>query len=442
MNRQLERVWRRFADLLVAHPWHVLGLMAASVVAALFLARGLTFDFTPQAIYRGDDELVGYSEEFKRTFGFDEAVILVVLEATGGDDVLEARALQWQRDIAGDFQKFPSVQSVESLATLQIPRLTLTGFDLHALIGAGPVDDNAAQRARGLLEEQPLVRSGMLSPDLRVAAIPVFLEPEARDIDSMQAAVTAVQKRLTDRPAPVGYRVLLSGLPSLRVEVVDELRRDQMTLMPLAGVLYLVVLGLMFRRVSAALLPLVAVGIGITWTVATFAVTGESVNLVTNVLPVLLLIIGVSSSVQIVSCYAEEAASVPGQPARAACEAIVKMTPACLLAALTTAIGFASLATARSVLLCQFGWQAAIGVGYQYVCTLIALGAALRFFVPPRFVDQTDTRPGVTTQAVTAAGLAVAHHPGLTIGCTAVIMVSSLSAAMHVSINSYSVRGP
>jgi predicted RND superfamily exporter protein len=436
---QLQAVWRRFAEFLVGHPWLVLGLLGASVAAALALARGLTFDFTPQAIYRGDDELVGYSEEFKRTFGFDEAVILVVLETVGPADVLTAPALQWQRSIAGEFQKIPRVSAVESLATLQVPRLTLAGLELHAMIEADPVDDAGAQRARELLEEQPLIRSGMLSPDLRVAAIPVFLEPEARDIDAMQATVTAVKEAIARRPAPDGYRVRLSGLPALRVEVVEELRRDQFTLMPLAGVLYLAVLGLMFRRMAAAVLPLAAVGIGITWTIATFAVTHESVNLVTNVLPVLLLIIGVSSSVQIVSCYAEEAAAVPGDPAGAASRAIVKMTPACLLAALTTAIGFASLATARSVLLCSFGWQAAIGVGYQYICTLIALGAALRFFVPPRFVDQTDTRPGVTTQAVTSAGLAVARHPWLAIGWTGVIIGAAANAAMHVTINSYSV---
>jgi predicted RND superfamily exporter protein len=59
--------------------------------------------------------------------------------------------------------------------------------------------------------------------------------------------------------------------------------------------------------------------------------------------------------------------------------------------------------------------------------------------VPPRFVDQTDTRPGVTTQAVTAAGLAVARHPWLTIGCTAVVIGAAVNAAMHVTINSYSV---
>jgi hypothetical protein len=441
MKLNFDRAWRWFAGFLVHHPRLVLGLLVVSVVVALSLAPGLQFDFSPQAIYRGDDELVGYSEEFKRTFGYDEAVILVVLEATGSEDVLTAPALQWQRGIVGDFRKIPRVRTVESVATLQVPRLALAGLELHLhpLIDAEPIDADAAEKARRLLEDQPLVRSGLLSQDDHVAAIPVFLEPAARDIDAMRAAVEAVQGALAARPAPEGFHVHVSGLPALRVEVVRDLRADQLTLMPLAGLVYLAVLGLMFRSLSGALLPLAAVGIGLTWTLATFTVTHESVNLVTNVLPVLLLIIGVSSSVQIVSCYAEEAARLPDDRTQAARDAIVKMTPACLLAAITTAIGFASLATARSVLLRSFGWQAAIGVGYQYVCTLIALGTALRFFVPPRIQDQAGARLDLTARGVSVAGYTVARHPWLTIGVTAVICLGASWAATRVTINSYSV---
>lgn len=439
MNLQLQRWWRRFAEFLVHHPRLVLGLLVASVAGALPLAPRLQFDFSPQAIYRGDDQMVGYSEEFKRTFGYDEAVVLVVLEATGADDVLDTQALQWQREIARDFEKIPRVHAVESLATLQIPRLNFTKLELRPLIEGDRVNAVSAGMARALLEGQPLVRSGMLSQDGRVAAIPVFLEPEARDIDGMRETVGAVKAAVAARPVPIGYRLHFSGLPVLRVEVVNDLRADQLTLMPLAGLVYLAVLGLLFRRVAGALLPLLAVGIGLTWTIATFVVTHESVNLVTNVLPVLLLIIGVSSSVQIVNCFAEEAARTPGDLASAACRAIVHMTPACLLAAITTAIGFASLATARSVLLRSFGWQAAIGVGYQYVCTLVALGTSLRFFAPPRIVDRSDAPPGLTTRGASAAGYAVARHPSLTIGGTAIVIVAALWAGCHVTINSFLV---
>jgi len=436
---QLERWWRRFAEFLVHHPRLVWGLLAASVAGALPLAPRLKFDFTPQAIYRGDDALVGFSEEFKRTFGYDEAVVLVVLEATGAEDVLDAKALTWQRAIARNFEKIPRVLAVESLATIQVPRLNFTKLELRPLVEEQRIDEAAAGKARALLEGQPLVRSGMLSPDSRVTAIPVFLEPDARDIDGMRETVGAIRAAVAARPAPDGYRVHFSGLPVLRVEVVNDLRSDQLTLMPLAGLVYLAVLGMLFRRVALAILPLMAVGIGLSWTIATLVFTHESVNLVTNVLPVLLLIIGVSSSVQIVNCFAEETVRSPGDLAAAACRAIIHMTPACLLAAITTAIGFASLATAHSVLLRSFGWQAAIGVGYQYICTLVALGTALRFFAPPRNVDRPDAAPGLTTRAASAAGLAVARHPWLTIGGTAAVIATAIWAGCQVKINSFLV---
>src|SRR5579872_3729557 len=146
MTFQFHSAWRRFAAFLVEHPRLVMGLMAASVGAALVFVPFLQFDFTPQAIYRGDDELVGFSEEFKRTFGYDEAVVLVVLEARGAEDVLNAGALQWQKDIACQLAAIPRVRSVDSLATLQVPRLTMSGLRLASLV-PGRVDEVSAEKA-------------------------------------------------------------------------------------------------------------------------------------------------------------------------------------------------------------------------------------------------------------------------------------------------------
>lgn len=439
MKPLIDRACRRFADVLLHRPRLVLGLLLASICVALALLPGLKFDFTPEAIYRGNDEIVNFAEGFKQTFGYDESVALVVLEATGQADVLEAGALQWQKDISGDLQGVTHVLSVESLVTLAAPRATLTGFELQPIVPAETIDAAAAESARILFDTLPLVRDGLLSTDNRVAGIPVFLDPGARDIESLRKIVGGLRGALAARQPPPGYLVRLSGLPVISVEIVDDLRKDQMTLIPLAGIVYLLVLALMYRRISSALLPLAAVGMGLSWTLATFSATHESVNLVTNVLPALLMIIGVSSSVQIVSCYAEDVAAANGRAARAARATITRMTPACMLAALTTAIGFASLATAHSVVLRHFGWQAAVGVGYQYVGTLIFLGTLLRFFAPPRIVDYERVRPGLTTRAAAAAGFVVARHPWLTMAGALAVVAGSCWAGSRVIINSYSV---
>ena len=87
MHLLIERICRKFADLLIHRPRSVLAIL---VVTALFSAAALPwlrFEFTPAAIYRGHDELVNFAEEFKQTFGYDEVVALVLLQATGEHDV-------------------------------------------------------------------------------------------------------------------------------------------------------------------------------------------------------------------------------------------------------------------------------------------------------------------------------------------------------------------
>ena len=73
-----------------------------------------------------------------------------------------------------------------------------------------------------------------MSKDKRVAAILVCLDPQARDIDSMRRAVLSAKQVVNDFPPPEGCQASYSGLPALRVEIVDELIANQVQLLPLA----------------------------------------------------------------------------------------------------------------------------------------------------------------------------------------------------------------
>jgi predicted RND superfamily exporter protein len=439
MNRRVHQTLLRFADFLLSHPILVFGGLLLSAFISLAIARGVKFDFTPQSIYRGNDELLAYAEEFKQTFGYDEGILLVVLKANGEQDALSVPALQWQIDICEQLKTVPGVIRTDAVGTLQVPHFTFGGLSLLPMIEEVVVNQAASDRVRKLLADSQMVRGGLLSEDDSVSVIAVFLDPAAKDIDSLTKLVNEVKAVIAQHPVPSGFEMLLSGLPELRIEIVQDLMGDMATLMPLGGVVYLIVLGLMFRRLSGALLPLCAVGIGLTWTMATFAITGDTLNLVSNILPILLMIIGVSSCVQIVTCYAEQSAS--GLDRRtAAREAIARMAPPCLLAAITTAVGFASLYLARSEVLSMFGGQAAIGIGFQYVSTLLTLGALFRFFPAPTYVGTNETTPGVLTRIVTFLGYAVARHAWATMACAALLVLAAAWSGSHVVINTYAIR--
>jgi predicted RND superfamily exporter protein len=438
MRIQVERRLRDFAGFLLSHPFLVFGSLVASALFAMVLARDVKFDFTPQSIYRGNDALLAYAEEFKQTFGYDEAILLLVIQATGEEDCLSVPALQWQIDVSDHLRSLPGVIRTDAVGTLEVPRASLRGLDLEPLINQVKVNQAAVDRVRSVLADSKLVRGGLLSADDRVAVVAVFLDPAARDIVALRAIVDDVKSAVDNHPVPAGFRTVMSGLPQLRIEVVDDLMRDMATMMPIGGVAYLIVLALMFRSISGAMLPLCAVGIGLSWTMATFAITGDTLNLVSNILPVLLMIIGVSSCVQIVTCYAEQSAS--GLDRRSAArESIARMAAPCLLAAITTSVGFASLFTARSEVLSRFGGQAAIGIGFQFVSTLLTLGALFRFFPAPTY-GMNETKPGLVTRVVTLLGYAVARHSWVTMGCAGLVLVLAIWSGSRVVINTYAIR--
>lgn len=439
VSQRIHQALLRFAGFLIRHSIVVFSGLLISALCALLLARDLKFDFSTEAIYRGNDSLLAYTEKFKQTFGSDEAVLLVILQATADDDVLSPAALQWQTDVAEDIQSLPGVIRVDSVPTIQTPHFSLRGWSVRPLVEEATIDDDVSARVRGTLSDSELVHGNLISFDERVDVLAIFIDPALADIDSVRDIVSRVRGMLSKHPIPTGYQLLLSGLPELSVEVVDNLFRDLTTLIPLGGVVYLFVLGWMFRRVSGSLLPLCAVGIGLTWTLATFSLTHASLNLVSNILPVLLMIIGVSSCVQIITCYAEESEKRTDQR-QAAQQAIARMAPACFLAALTTAVGFASLFTARSELLSRFGWQAAVGVAFQYISTVLTLGAMFRFFPAPTTARLNETKPSLITKCVTLLGHAVARNAWLAMGCAVVVLIVSVWSGSRVHINTYAIR--
>jgi predicted RND superfamily exporter protein len=154
-----------------------------------------------------------------------------------------------------------------------------------------------------------------------------------------------------------------------------------------------IVLGLLFRSAVWAALPLIAVGLGLIYTVGTVAAAGGSFSLVTNILPLLLFILGVTNAAHIVTRYGEECRRTPNDRYAAALSTIQHLGLACLLTALTTACGFLSLLVARASVLQQLAWQAAVGLFLVYFATITVFGITLWRFRPPWMREGGDSKP-------------------------------------------------
>jgi predicted RND superfamily exporter protein len=434
-------IW--LAEFLQRRRYLILACALVVTLVAAGLAIRIEFDFTPQAVFAGHDELVDYSEQFKETFGYEDTVLLILLQASGPQDVLHRDLLNWQGHMVRQLETIPQVERIDAVATLPIRRLRLFGppwMVTAPLVQRFPVDEAQEHRVREALSQSGLIEGSLLSEDLRVGVMAVFIDPDARDIDSMKSVVRSVEETLSENRPPEGYYYSLSGLPALRVDIVDQLIDDQLSLLPLAGLLLMGVLLLIFRSVSGTLIPMLAVGMGLAWTTGMLVITHQSFNIISNVLPVMLLIIGVSNCVHVVSRYSEEYRIADGDRMRATRRTIAHMALPCMLTYLTTAIGFGSLVAARAETLRGFGWQAAMGIGFLYITTIVVLGTCFTFFRAPTFVGNSKHPQWSATWITAAVGRWVAQHPWSAFLSTIALILASLFAARHVVVNSHLIE--
>jgi hypothetical protein len=429
-------------------------------IASAYAAFNIRYDFRPQALFEGNDDLVHYAEQFRETFGYEDAVLLIVAESVVAEqDALDAELLQWQAEVfRALYLKFknsakdesPRIRRVDAAALLRMPRKLLRRPDqIHYVIDSlnsrdamqpnyqlmvTPEDE---QRVRGVVGESKLLQGALVSADLKLSAMAVTVHEDVRKIELMREVMRNIDEILAEHPMPAGYRQHLSGLPAIRVDIVEHMQRDQRRLLPLVTILFIVVLTLTFWQPAGAVLPLTAVGVGLIATVGVLAVGGQSFNLVSNILPLLLLIIGVSNSVHVVSRFIQECQTYPDDRRKATRETMAHMAVACLLASLTTAIGFLSIAAARSEVLRDFGWQSALGMALLYVSTMLVLGVALPWFRPSQCGTALDDRRSPISHAVAISGYAVARHPWPTLLISLALLGGSLWVARTNTINSY-----
>ncbi len=421
-------MYSKLAELIVDYRKLVLVISAG---VALFCATQLPklgFDFTPQQLFRSTTDAADYRETFAERFGREDNLVFLVVEA---DDVFRPDVLEFARDLTARLRDQGIVDAADSLATMELPRPGDSPGVLatESLIPRhGPVSSADAERLRTLARQEPLVRGQLVSESEKLTAVLIWIDDGVQDITMLDDAIAAFEREKDAVGVPEGVQTSLGGVPFLRVQIVEELKQQQLTFVPGTALAYFLILLFLFWRPLGVLGPLGVVGIAVLLVVALMVATGSSINIINNILPTLIFIICVSDSIHMLVRDAEETEAGLGRADSV--KAMIRSTgAACLLTSTTTAVGFFSLGAADTEILQQFGWQAGCGVMFGYVVTIFFLPALAAHMRPVqrRGVggSAADARPPVLERWLDRVGNLVLDWPksfivgGLTIACIA-----------------------
>ncbi|MFM9195239.1 MAG: efflux RND transporter permease subunit, partial [Planctomycetia bacterium] len=242
--------------------------------------------------------------------------------------------------------------------------------------------------------------------------------------------VAGIERLLADAERESGgLKLALTGLPALREQAAQALRRDMLFFNSLGLGLAVVLSACVARSARSTVVACVPPFVGAVWSMGIIGLFGLPVNLLTSVVPSLALVVGTCDSIHFIEDMRRSARrGLAGVAASSG--AIRRVGAACGLTSLVTAIGFASLAAARIDAVRMFGIAAAAGAvaSFLAVTLLTPLLASTRAFSGMR-LGGSSRHAGRRAAVLTA--FSVRHaRPIAAAGCAATLLLAAVASRL------------
>ena len=373
MNPRVEDFFRR----LVKHRWVVVMLHAGLFIAGLLGARAVRVDYSAEQflVFEGDAQEV--FEQYKEHFPREDLQVSAFLETTGPFTTDDYQTLE---QLANAFTN-AGLDPVRWIGTTDfIQEVVIDGESAVEFVRLEDQSDVSDATLQTILEprrEHPLFMGTLWNQDLSVFGVHGYLAPTENNDAHRREVTAALQSTIADLSETSG-RIVLSGLPVLRTTIPLALEADMTMLLGIGIIISFILLWLYFRRFSIAMLCFAGVVPAIVLTLGLMGYAGQSISVLTSVVPIVILVVALSDATHLVVGTREA-----WRNGRTISEAVVhtftNLSRSCFFTSLTTALGFAGLIATRNHLIGEFGVLSALAVIVAYLVTLTLLPALLAF---------------------------------------------------------------
>ncbi len=223
-----------------------------------------------------------------------------------------------------------------------------------------------------------LVYNVMVSDDFRATAVVMTLDKEA-DEDAVFAHIHSI---LGEHPGT--EKVHFGGLPYLRQAIDQDVKRDGLILVPIALILMIIFLYLVFREWRGVWLPFLVVIMSVLLGMSLIPILGWKFSLISILVPIMLIAIANDYGIHMIARYQELNRSGNGSTMK---ELSVKITRSLwkpiILTGITTIAGISALWAHSMIPARQMALAASVGILFAIFFSLVLLPALLSLLKRP-----------------------------------------------------------
>jgi predicted RND superfamily exporter protein len=176
--------------------------------------------------------------------------------------------------------------------------------------------------------------------------------------------------------------VRISGMPYVRTKYSETIKAELGKFLILALIVTSLIFFLFFRSFRATLISIIAVSVGVMWTLGIVGILEYELTVLTAIIPPLIIVIGMPNCIFLINKYQHEL-NKHGDKSLALQKVITKIGNVTLMTNVTTASGFATFITTDSKLLNEFGLVASLSILSIFILCLLIIPIVYSFLPKP-----------------------------------------------------------
>ncbi len=325
-------------------------------------------------------------ERVDQEFG-EEAAMVVVFKS---EDIFRVGTLRKLREITEEIESWDAVDRVDSLATAQRISSTEDLLSADDFLAEIPESDAALALLKKDINESIIYGGRLVSEDNRMTIVNVIMKP-TEDIQLKSRVSQRLHELIEKHQGP--EEIFITGPSEWNVAMTHILNRELKYFAPMVVIIMLIMLFCNFRSYMGFVLPLFSACVGILWTLGIMGFTKIPLTMLSVTLPPVLVAVGCSYAVYVLSAYFYMHADEADMATRL--ESVLRRTLlAIILCGGTTVLGYFGLWINEIQLVEQMGLAAMIGIVCLLVMTTFVLPSLFVFLgVSQMAKEGSDDRP-------------------------------------------------
>ena len=307
------------------------------LVALLSISlKNLAYEGNYKIWFDKDSSIIKDYENFRSTFSGDDSFAIAFKDENG---IFNEKAINTILRLTKKFQKIEGVRKVESLTNYQ----HISSEDDDIIIEDFLFDTKNLEKKKRLALQDKLILNQLISKDGLTTMLSVKLAANISADEEVNIYVMQeIDKLLKEETLKSNYKFYMTGVPAITASLVTISQHDAIVLMPLAVVIVIVLLFVLFRNIIGIAIPSVVVVFTFLTVLSMQILLGYKLNNFTVNIPSFISAIAIADAMHLYLAWLYYKGAGHENKDAVAIALKQNMLPIALTS-FTTAIGFASL---------------------------------------------------------------------------------------------------